>query len=199
MKSADEYQQISSSLYFWQAYEPSVKADLSCCALVLDSGLVFVDPIPLEKTALAELAEMAPPCAIILTNANHERAAAEYRKRFGIPIYAQVDARDQLQADHWVEDGRVIHECLKVVALPGFGVGEIALYWDAGEGVLMMGDALINLGSTEFALLPEKYCTDLKLGRQSLKKLMQLDFETMTFAHGTPILKGAKTRLQELL
>ena len=199
MKSADEYQQISSSLYFWQAFEPSVKADLSCSAVIIECGMVFIDPIPLQNEALEDLASLAVPCGIILTNGNHERAAADYRKRFGIPIYAHRDAKAELPADLWVDDNDMILGNLKAVALPGFGLGEMAIHHQAGEGTLLMGDAIINAGSMEFSILPDKYCLDQKQGRCSLAKLLDLEFQTMLFAHGTPIISGAKNRLKSLL
>ena len=198
MKEADEYQQISSTLYVWQAYEPSVKADLSSCAVVLRSGLVFVDPIPLGKHALSELIQLGTPCAIVLTNGNHVRATRAFTEQFDIPVYAHGDAKADFPADCWAEEGELF-ESIRVVTLPGFGPGEIALHLTEGEGSVLMGDALINFGTYEFALLPDKYCADPKLGRESLKKLLPLSFETMTFAHGMPILTGAKTRLKKLL
>jgi hypothetical protein len=62
-----------------------------------------------------------------------------------------------------------------------------------------MGDAIVNFGSAEFTLLPEKYCLDQKQGRQSLKKLLGVEFQAMTFAHGLPVVSGAKERLEGLL
>ena len=199
MKAADDYQQISNSLYVWQAYEPSVKADLCSSAVVLQSGLVFLDPIPLEKAALCQLAEIAKPSAIVLTNGNHERAASSFKKQFGIPIYAHVDAKGELSADHWIADESELFDSLRAIPLPGFGPGEIALHFSEGEGSVLMGDAIINFSNYEFTLLPDKYCLDPKRGRESLRKLLPLDFERMTFAHGTPIVQGAKARLVNLL
>jgi len=198
MSVADEYQQITSFLFHWQAYEPSVKADLSCCALFIPDGLVFVDPIPLEKGALCELVELAVPRAVVLTNGNHERAAASFKKQFGIPVYAHTQAEGEVTADHWIEEGELF-DSVNVISLPGFGLGEIALHVNQGAGALLMGDALINFGEYPFMPLPDKYCTDPKQGRQSLRKLLSCDFELMTFSHGTPIISGAKARLEKLL
>jgi hypothetical protein len=64
---------------------------------------------------------------------------------------------------------------------------------------MIMGDALINFEPHGFALLPAKYCRDSKLMRQSLPRLLERPFERMLFAHGTPILSGAHTRLEQLL
>ena len=55
MARADEIHEVRHGLYFWQAYEPAVKVELSCCACRTRRGLVFVDPIPLAKLALEEL------------------------------------------------------------------------------------------------------------------------------------------------
>jgi hypothetical protein len=35
--------------------------------------------------------------------------------------------------------------------------------------------------------------------RESLQKLLQFSFETMTFAHGMPIVCGARKRLEQWL
>ena len=71
-------------------------------------------------------------------------------------------------------------------------MGETALWWD---GVLVIGDALIHVAPYGFAMLPEKYCADAKAGRESLKKLLRYPVEVMTFAHGMPIVAGARERL----
>ena len=92
MPRADEFQQVTDGLFFWQAYDPAVKVELSCCARRTARGLVFIDPIPLAREALAELCDIAVPATIILTNGNHARAAAEYRTRFSIPIFAHAGA-----------------------------------------------------------------------------------------------------------
>ena len=77
MPAAAEFHRITDDLFFWQTYAPAVKSDLSCCALRVGGRLVFVDPIPLAKAALADLVADAPPALIVLTNGNHARAAAE--------------------------------------------------------------------------------------------------------------------------
>ena len=64
---------------------------------------------------------------------------------------------------------------------------------------MIVGDALINFEPHRFALLPAKYASDFKLMRRSLSKLLEYDFERMLFAHGTPLLAGARGRLECLL
>ncbi len=198
MPRADEFQQVSDGLYFWQAYDPAVKVDLSCCARRTARGLVFIDPIPLAREALADLCDGTGPAAVLLTNGNHARAAEEYRRRFSIPILAHAAAVAELglAVDQEIADGETVLDELTVLALPGAAPGEIALH---GGGLLHVGDALIHLPLQGFTLLPEKYCADARELRVSLGKLLRFPFEILTFAHGLPLVSKARQRLSTLL
>ncbi len=149
---------------------------------------------------MAEFTGQKNRAAIFLTSANHERAAADYKKKTGLPVYAHDGARGEfsMEIDRWIQDREELFG-LTAIHLPGFAPGEIALYTPDAGGMIMMGDALINLQSTGFTLLPDKYCDDPKLARKSLQKLLQFSFEVMTFAHGLPIISGAKRELEQLL
>jgi glyoxylase-like metal-dependent hydrolase (beta-lactamase superfamily II) len=198
MARADEIHEIRPGLYFWQAYEPTVKVDLSCCARRTAEGLVFIDPIPLTQAAEAELLAATSPRAIILTNGNHARAAAEYRARFSIPIHAHAEAAAELglAVDAIVADGETVLDEFTIITLPGAASGEIALHT---TDVLHVGDALIHLPPPGFRVLPDKYCADAHELRRSLGKLLRFPFEVLTFAHGLPIVARARQRLSQLL
>src|SRR5207302_1141684 len=120
MRPADDYDEICDGLFFWQAHDPSVKTDLSSVALRVEAGLVFVDPIPLANTSLDMLLAQAKPAAIILTNANHERAAAQFRERFSIPVLAHATAGGEFSfaIDRSVADGDRVFGDLEIVELP---------------------------------------------------------------------------------
>jgi hypothetical protein len=195
---AEEFQTVRPGLFYWQAYDSSVKTDLSCCACQTSAGLVFIDPIPLDKSAEAEILGFAPPRAIILTSGNHARAAEDFRRRFSIPIYAEASAAAEFSfsVDHHVADDEAILEGFSVVTLPGAAAGEIALY---RAGAVHLGDALIHIPPPGFAVLPDKYCSDARELRRSLGKLLRFPFELLTFAHGLPLVTDARRRLAQLL
>jgi glyoxylase-like metal-dependent hydrolase (beta-lactamase superfamily II) len=202
MVTADEFQIVDRRLAVWQAYAPSVKCELSSCALFTGAGLIFVDPIPLAAAALEELVEAVAPVAIVLTNGNHARAAAFYRKRFSIPIVAHSETvpglkEEDVFPDHQLADGEEIVPGLKVIRVPGAGPGEIALHLAAG--IMVMGDALIHLEPLGFGFLPEKYCADFKAMRAGLRNLLRFEFDLMTFAHGLPLVVRARPTLESLL
>jgi hypothetical protein len=198
MSRADEFHKLRPDLFVWQAYEKAVKTDLTCCACRTEKGLVFIDPIPLQMDAEAELLAIAPPRAILLTSGNHERAAEDYRKRFSIPIYAHADAAAEFSfsPDHTVADGDTVCDEFTALTIPGAAAGEIALH--RGDAV-HLGDALIHLPPYGFALLPDKYCTDPQEMRHALGKLLRIPFEVLTFAHGLPVVAHARQRLAQLL
>jgi hypothetical protein len=199
MSRAEEFQLITDRVAFWQAYEPAVKSDLSCCATITPRGLVFIDPIPLATNALAELVGLAPPAAIVCTNGNHARAAEEFRRRFSVPICAHSAAVAELgiSVDRELLEGEIVGDALTVIEIPGAGAGEIALF--SGSGALHVGDALIHVEPLGFALLPDKYCADPREMRRSLGKLLPFDFELLTFAHGLPLATRPHHRLSTLL
>lgn len=194
---ADEVQRVSDSLYFWQAYEPAVKVDLSCCAVRGSEGWILIDPIPLARGALAELLEEVRPTCIVLTSGNHERAAAVYRERLGLPVLAHADAVPELTLpiERTLQEGDSVAGDLTVLELPGAAAGEIALLSSAG---LHVGDALIHLEPHGLTFLPEKYCSDERKLRDSVRKLLKVEFSLMTFAHGLPLLNRARQNLAQL-
>jgi glyoxylase-like metal-dependent hydrolase (beta-lactamase superfamily II) len=198
MTPADEIHRVSPILSVWQAYEPAVKCDLTSAALRIDERLILIDPIPIAADAMEELLAEGTPALIVCTNANHARGAGEFRRRFGVKVVAHREAADGLEvdADEWIEDGTRLLDAVDVQEVPGASPGEIALQF--GE-VVCLGDAVIHVPDHGFALLPEKYCTDAKLLRHSLRNLLRWQFSVLTFAHGLPLTTQAHGRLASLL
>jgi glyoxylase-like metal-dependent hydrolase (beta-lactamase superfamily II) len=201
MTSSAELQAVAQNLFFWQGYDAKVKADLSSSAVITQQGIFLVDPIPLTDDAIKWLTERHGVAGVIITNANHFRASAQFAAVFDVPTYAR---RESL-VDHAIPgiseiaDGAHIGAGLNVIAIAGAVPGEIALYSSDDAGVLILGDALINFEPHGFTFLPRKYCSNQKQMRRSLRRLLDYKFERLLFAHGTPILTRAMARLQELL
>jgi glyoxylase-like metal-dependent hydrolase (beta-lactamase superfamily II) len=197
MKTVSEYATLRAGIFHWHGYEAEVKCDCSSTALVTAAGLVFIDPIPLAKDALQELVaeSFSAPAAVLLTSGNHQRESLALAKRFGIPVFAPEDAGDDIEADQRFVSGEVVAG-MKPIPLPGFGPGETAFLY---EGILIFGDALINLEPEGLRLLPEKYREDKKKSLRSLEELKSLKPEILLFAHGNPILQHATHHLAGIL
>ena len=201
MALAQEIDQVTPGIFLWQVYDPAVKADLFSTALETPSGTYLVDPVELEAEARHTLEERPKIAGVIVTNENHDRAARLFADRFSVPIYLHAGLAKALAHPRTIElqDRESIEPQLTAIAIPGAPAGEIALYHDADGGTLILGDALINFEPHGFGLLPAKYCRDFKAMRRALPRLLDFAFERMLFAHGTPILFKARTRLEQLL
>lgn len=190
MKPIPDYHQITNDLFVWQGFDPSSKVDCASTAVRTPEGFVLIDPIRLEEQALARMVDDDRVAAILLTSGNHERASAYEKKRLDVPVLAPHGAEQDLTADRWVAGEETIFGVLRAVPLPGAGPGETAyLFGD----VLILGDALVNLDGV--GVLPEKYCSDAAQLVRSLRRLAELEFDTVCFAHGLPIVGGAKARV----
>ena len=195
MLCADEIQQVRDGLWFWQRFQPAVKVDCSSCAVRAGAGLILIDPIPLSAEAMEELCAFGEIAGIIATNGNHDRAVAEMRKRFEVPVFAH--AAVDFETDRLLRDGDRVFDQLEVIEIPGAAPGEIALH--DPRGWMIVGDALTNLEPAGLALLPAKYCADEDEMRASLRKLLRFPIEVLTFAHGLPLVSRARPRLESLL
>ncbi|MGZ4983392.1 MAG: MBL fold metallo-hydrolase [Chthoniobacterales bacterium] len=189
-----EFHRLRPGLSIWNRYDSAVKADLYSTAVATGVGTVLVDPIEVPE---ADLARASDAVAIVVSNANHVRASEYFSRKFAAPIYASTAAGIPFAIDPHTP-GAFDSE-LEVIEIEGAAAGEIALFFASDGGTVVMGDALINFGSHGFTFLPAKYCSNQKLMRKSLRKLLDLHFERMLFAHGAPIMNKARDRLAALL
>ncbi len=185
----------------WEAYDATVKANLGATAVVSHGTLVFVDPVPLAPEALEEIRSQGTPAAVILTNGNHERSAADFAARFQIPVYAPHEALPELtlQNVQAYNAGAELPGHLRAVPLTGGGAGETALY-HVETGSLIIGDAVLNAPEWGFCVLPKKYCTDARELVKSLRReLPRLTLQRLFFAHGLPIVQNVPEKVAALL
>jgi len=198
---AEEYQTLAEGVFHWSFYNPAVKCEMGSTALLVPNGLVVIDPSPLAEAAWNELMAMGPLRAILLTNGNHVRIAAELRTKYHVPIVVAPDTRrdiDELKADVLLMPNELLYG-IAAISIPGATPGETAFYYPP-YGVLIVGDAVINTGVEKgLEFLPDKYCTDAKQNRESLKALLGLGFDILIPAHGAPITNQAKEKLRALL
>jgi hypothetical protein len=200
MLRASDIEPVAPGISLWRFYDSSIKAELFSTALETNSGTYLIDPISLAADALIGLAAGAKVVGIIVTNENHERAAAQFADKFEVPIYVDAGIASVVKLPGIIP---IRDDCfsagLKAVGIEGGPAGETALHWAAGDGTMVVGDALINFDPYGFTLLPAKYCSNFKLMRRSLLKFLDYPFERMLFAHGMPILSHARERLELLL
>lgn len=104
-----------------------------------------------------------------------------------------------VQISHRLEDGQAlpIGTGVRVIHTPGHTSGSISLLSEE-HGWLVVGDAMQH----RFGKLsgPAAAVTvDREAARNSLKKILEFDFDSIWFSHFPPIRQGAKQRLERLV
>lgn len=200
MKPLHDFAAAGGNAAVWQQFDSSVKAELWSTAIRVAEATYFFDPIDLAPAALNALLGDTRLAGIIITNNNHLRASAAFAGPFSVPVFAHADVElGQVTPSRIAEGDMLANGALSVIEVPGAARGEIAIHHSANDGDIVIGDALINFPPHGFSLLPAKYCTDPRQLRASLRKLLDLQFTRMFFAHGEPILSGARAKLEALL
>lgn len=127
----------------------------------------------------------------------HEREAVYLRdgrsprtSRGRTQTFPKVAVTSEFQHDSVLPGG------LRAVHTPGHSPGHTALLHE-DSGVLMTGDAVMNLRGVRYA--PAFLCTDPDRNRTSADGLADLDFEVAAFAHGPELRRGARAAVRALL
>jgi len=191
-----EFCRVSTAFAIWYTHDPTVKADLFSTAFSARNELTVVDPIALPPPLRGELDLLGRVITIVVTNANHLRDTINFS--CSASIFAPTELSADLPLKHALSDGLQIGP-FRAIKIDGAADGEFALYHPDDGGTLIVGDALINFEPHGFALLPQKYCSNQKQMIRSLRRLLDLDFNVIFFAHGNPIVTRARERLASLL
>jgi glyoxylase-like metal-dependent hydrolase (beta-lactamase superfamily II) len=201
VQPACDFDVITPDLAIWHAYDAASKTELYSTCLGTADGAYLIDPVPLKKSVLDQLIGSSRLAAIIVTNANHHRAAAQFAQLLSVGIFAHADTFPTEQPSRLtnIVEGEEICDGLRAIVIDGAPSGEIALHYERNGGILIIGDALINFEPYGFTFLPAKYCSNQKQMQRSLRELLDYKAERILFAHGTPILSAAGERLRALL
>lgn len=201
LKPATKLREVVKRLYGWSSFHGQWKVDFNSYALKTPDGVVFIDPLKPGPDVLKELEGLGEPIGVFLTNDHHDRDADWFRKQYGIQIYAHEKAKADCDTkiDVLILDGERLPGGVKAIYLPGSSVSETAFYTKLSGGIVLMGDALLNPDNKGLKLLPEPYIEDRKQALKSLPKLLDLSFQTITFAHGDPIVENAKKEITNFL
>lgn len=185
----------------WPWFSEPHGYDFNGTLFLHESGNLCIDPVPPSDQVLDEL-EQEGVQQILITNRNHTRATNLVAERTGAHVAIHpadaAQAREQgIHFDAALEAGQRIGP-FTVIGVPGKSPGEIALHV-AARGVLVVGDVVIGNPPGGLSLLPERVMDDPAQLRNSVRGLMELEFEVLIVGDGVSILEGARERLKELV
>ncbi len=165
------------------------------------AGNLCLDPVEPAVHVLDELGRRGVS-RILITNRNHVRAANRVRERTGARTYIHPEDAAYAKEQGAVLDGELrIGETigpLEVVGVSGKSPGEVAFHWPQRK-ILIVGDAVIGNPPGRLSLLGERVMDDPPRLRASVRRLLELDFDTVLVGDGVSVLANAKQRLKELI
>ena len=196
--------EILPGIYHWMADHPKIGFPVSSY-FIAESGTVL-DPMVPPDVGLDWFEGEREVQALALTNRHHDRESKAYCDRFEVaPVLVpdsglhEFEDKDlEVTGYHPGEEiisGIVVHEvgaiCPDDMAL------EIR-----SAGALAMADALVHFPDgvrfvrDNYMDNPDQTKRELA---ESLDALLDVDFDTLLFAHGEPIVGGGKQALREFL
>jgi glyoxylase-like metal-dependent hydrolase (beta-lactamase superfamily II) len=193
-------QEIVPDIYTWAWFSEPHGYNFNGHLVRHAEGNLCIDPVPPDEGDLAEIVRIGVS-KILLTNRNHSRAANLIRTRTAAKTLIHRDdaahAKGQgAEIDGELAVGQRIGP-LTIVAVPGKSPGEVALHWPERR-LLIVGDAVIGNPPGRCGLLREKVMDDPAHLKASIRKLLDLEIDTLLFGDGVSILHDAKARLKEL-
>jgi glyoxylase-like metal-dependent hydrolase (beta-lactamase superfamily II) len=191
--------EILPGVFHWTATHPKIGFEVSSY-LVAESGTVLDPMVPSEGLDWFKGDRAVE--AVALTNRHHDRDAAA----FGVaPVLVpenglhefegkDLDVRGYLPGDEIIP-GILAHEvgaiCPDDMALEIRSAGALAM----ADGLVHFADG-VRFVRDSYMDDPEKTKRALA---DSLEQLLAVDFDTLLFAHGEPIVGGGKQALRDFL
>ena len=196
--------EIIPGVFHWTASHPRIHASVSSY-FVAESG-TLLDPMVPPEVGLEWFQGSNAAQAIALTNRHHDRESARFCEAFDLPAVLvpesglheyegkSLDIRGYVPGEEIVP-GIVAHEvdaiCPDDMALEIRSAGALALadgLVNTGGGVRFVSDNLMD----DPAGTKRGLCA-------SFEELLDVDFDTLLFAHGEPIVGTGKQALRDFL
>jgi hypothetical protein len=186
-------EEIVPGVLHWTAFHPRIQFDVSSYFVTGSSTLV--DP-------LNPGGEDLKPERIVLTTRHHLRSSTGY----DCPILCHESGLHEFADGPQVEGfawGDELAPGVKAVEVDAISPDDTGLLIDAGDGCLAIGDALMRY-EEPIHFVPDQFLVDegddpepVKVAiKDAFRRLLDLPFDTLLFAHGTPMVGGGKEALR---
>lgn len=183
-------------LYTWGVWQADRRIDFNGFYWSRPSGGgggVFIDPMELSEDRAAFAAEQGGAKWVLVTNADHLRAAADIKERFGAEVLAPARDRERFGEREAVVDGwftssadlpAELAQDIDVYAIRGGkSPVEIALHLKPLQA-LVFGDVVRSHVSGQLMLLPDAKLADRAKVIADLALLAELDVEAILLGDG---------------
>lgn len=190
--------EVLPGVFDWSAFHEGIRQQVH--SHYLRASGTLIDPM-LPRGGAEALREAGAPDRIVLTIRHHRRHSDELVREFGCPVLVHEEGADEVPGARPYAVGDEVAPGVRAVATGGWFADDTVLH-AAGEGLLVIADRVVRDPSGALAFVPDPLLGDDPDGvraevRESLRPLLELDFDHLLFAHGPPWIGGGKAALRE--
>lgn len=196
--------EIAPGIFHWTAEHPDIHMRVS--SYYAEPAGIVIDPLePSDGFGFFESRDLAPQ-QVVLTSALHWRHSDRFAERFGATVRAPASGlhrweREGRSADPYAP-GDEIAPGVRAVEIGGIAPDDMALHIELGAGAVAFADGLIRMGGV-LGFVPANLWGDPRPEQQavrdSLRGLLDREFDTLLFAHGDPLASGGHAALADFV
>ncbi len=197
--------EVLPGVWHWTAIHPKIRVPVD--SYYIESARVVLDPmVPREGLEWFEGRET--PSQIVLTNRHHLRHSERYAQAFGCPIRCSETGLHEFERGLKVEGFAFGDELAPGITAHQLGAicpDDTVLHIRSGDsGALAFADGLTRPRGDGLTFVPGLLMGDdpssVRAGlREALRRLLDLDFDSLLFAHGEPLGGSGKVALREFV
>jgi hypothetical protein len=198
--------EVLPGVHHWTAIHPRIRLPVD--SYYIEPARVVLDPM-VPREGLEWFERRATPTQIVLTNRHHLRHGERYAEAFGCPIRCSEAGLHEFERGPKVEGFAFGEELAPGITAHQLGAicpddTALQIRITAAGGALAFADGLTRPRGGELTFVPGFLMGDdptaVRAGlRESLRRLLELDFDNLLFAHGEPLIGGGKAALREFI
>jgi glyoxylase-like metal-dependent hydrolase (beta-lactamase superfamily II) len=194
--------EIGPGIHHWTAVHPRIQIEVS--SYYVEPSRTLLDPL-VPSEGIEWFRSRATPERVVLTNRHHYRQSDEFQEEFGCTVLCSEKGLHEFEGGPEVDGfafGEALADGITALEVGAICPDEAALHVELGDGYLALADGIVNYDEPRF--VPDNLIGDdpegVKEGlRESYRRLLDLDFDGLLFAHGDPIAGGGKAALREFV
>lgn len=194
-------EEILPGIFHWTVTHERIHQPVS--SYYVASSNTLIDPmVPPEGLEWFQL--HGPPERIVLTNRHHWRHSGRLVSEFGCRVMCQRLGLHEFADGRAVEGfsfGDTLAEGISALEVDAICPEETALHLGDGGGALAFADGVVSIQGKRLGFVSNWLIGDDPEGvkaaiRKAVAAFLQLDFDSLLFAHGPPIVGQGKELLR---
>jgi hypothetical protein len=197
--------EVLPGVHHWTAIHPRIRVPVD--SYYVEPARLLLDPV-VPREGIEWFRARDAPDRVVLTNRHHLRHSERFAEAFGCPILAGSVGLHEFEGGPAVEGFEFGEELAPGITAHQLGAicpDDTALHIRVGDrGALAFADGLTRPRGGGLSFVPDFLMGDdppaVKAGlREALHRLLDLDFDSLLFAHGEPVIGDGRDALTAFL